>query len=206
YTVYGHHAVPPGWSDWVAMDSKPEERYYDYALNENGRLVRYGKTPEDYSTDVLGSKAVSFVRSAKGPFFLYFAPVAPHLPAIPAPSDIATPLKLAPPRPDFDEADLADKPWRALYHRLYSRRALSYLDRDIEGRQVRSLWDLDRQVGALVEALKEKGVLGNTIILYASDNGFLWGEHRLGGKLWPYEESIRVPLVVRVPWRSAWGT
>src|SRR5262249_56517285 len=103
-------------------------------------------------------------------------------------------------------AAVAARPWPAVTHRLYSRRALPYLDRDIEGRQVRSLWDLDRQVGALVEALKEKGVLGNTIILYASDNGFLWGEHRLGGKLWPYEESIRVPLVVRVPWRSAWGT
>jgi arylsulfatase A-like enzyme len=206
YTIYGNHAVPPGWSDWVSMDSKPEERYYDYTLNENGGLVRYGNAPADYSTDVLGSKAVSFVRSAKGPFFLYFAPVAPHLPAMPAPGDVATPLKLAPTRADFDEPDLADKPWRALYHRQYSARALSYLDRDIEGRQIRSLWDLDRQVGALVEALKEKGVLGNTIILYASDNGFLWGEHRLGGKLWPYEESIRVPLVVRVPWRSAWGT
>src|SRR5262249_27638194 len=108
YTVYGNHAVPAGWSDWVALDSRPEERYYDYTLNENGRLVQYGKAPEDYSTDVLGSKAVSFVRSAKGPFFLYFAPVAPHLPAIPAPSDIAPPLKLAPPRPAFDEADLAD--------------------------------------------------------------------------------------------------
>ena len=45
----------------------------------------------------------------------------------------------------------------------------------------------------------------DTIIVYASDNGFLWGEHRLGGKIWPYEESIRVPLVIRVPWRSAWG-
>jgi arylsulfatase A-like enzyme len=38
------------------------------------------------------------------------------------------------------------------------------------------------------------------VILYTSDNGFLWGEHRLGGKAWPYEESIRVPLVVRAPW------
>ena len=37
-------------------------------------------------------------------------------------------------------------------------------------------------------------------MLFRSDNGFMWGEHRLGGKLWPYEESIRVPLVIRVPW------
>ena len=45
YTFYGHHRVPPGWSDWEAIDSRPEERYYDYTLNENGRLVHYGAAP-----------------------------------------------------------------------------------------------------------------------------------------------------------------
>jgi arylsulfatase A-like enzyme len=54
-------------------------------------------------------------------------------------------------------------------------------------------------------ALQRKGVLDNTIVVYASDDGFMWGELRLGGKIWPYEESIRVPLVIRVPWQTAWG-
>ena len=48
YTVYGNHHVPPGWSDWIAMDSVPEEKYYDYTLNENGRLVHYGVASTDY--------------------------------------------------------------------------------------------------------------------------------------------------------------
>jgi arylsulfatase A-like enzyme len=205
YTVYGNHHIPPGWSDWVAMDSRPEEKYYDYTLNENGRLVHYGTAVSDYSTDVLAGKAIDFVRHAKGPFFLYFTPIAPHLPALPAERDLSTPLTLPRPRPNFDEHDLSDKPWHAIYRRLYGPQALAYLDNDIEGRQLRSLRDLDRQVGALMAALERKGVLDNTIVLYASDNGFLWGEHRLGGKIWPYEESIRVPLVIRVPWQSAWG-
>ena len=114
-------------------------------------------------------------------------------------------MKLSTPRPNFDERNISDKPWHGLYKRLYSEQAIAYLDRDIEGRQLRSLIDLDRQVGALMGALQRKGVLDNTIVVYASDNGFMWGEHRLGGKIWPYEESIRVPLVVRVPWQSAWG-
>jgi N-acetylglucosamine-6-sulfatase len=205
YTVYGHHHIPPGWSDFVAMDSRPEEKYYDYTLNENGRLVHHGAAISDYSTDVLAEKAIAFVRRAKAPFFLYFAPITPHLPAIPAERDISTPLTLSNPRPDFDERDLSDKPWHGLYKRVYSTQALEYLDRDIEGRQLRSLRELDRKVGALMAALKRKHVLGKTIVVFASDNGFLWGEHRLGGKIWPYEESIRVPLVIRVPWRSAWG-
>ena len=205
YTVYGNHHVPSGWSEWIAMDSIPEEKYYDYTLNENGRLVHYGTAGSDYSTDVLARKAIDFVRRTKAPFFLYFAPIAPHLPALPAARDLTTPLTLPRPRPDFDERDLSDKPWHDLYRRIYSAQAISYLDHDIEGRQLRSLLDLDRQVGALMRTLEQRGVLDNTVVLYASDNGFLWGEHRLGGKIWPYEESIRIPLTIRVPWRSAWG-
>ena len=205
YTVYGNHHIPPGWSHWVAMDSLPEEKYYDYTLNENGRLIHYGTRIADYSTDVLSRKAINFVRNAREPFFLYFTPIAPHLPATPAPRDIATPLTLPKPRPNFNERDITDKPWHAIYRRVLQPGAIHYLDRSIEGDQLRSLRELDRQVGALVHSLEKRGVLDRTVIVYASDNGFIWGEHRLGGKIWPYEESIRVPLVVRVPWKSAWG-
>jgi N-acetylglucosamine-6-sulfatase len=205
YTVYGRHHIPPGWSRWQAIDSRPEEKYYDYTLNENGKLVHYGTAASDYSTDVLAGKAIDFVQTAREPFFLYFTPIAPHLPAIPAPRDIATPLTLTRPRPDFNERDITDKPWHGIYRRLLGFNAVHFLDREIEGRQLRSLRDLDRQVGALVRSLEQRGVLDRTIVVFASDNGFLWGEHRLGGKIWPYEESIHVPLVVRVPWRSSSG-
>jgi arylsulfatase A-like enzyme len=199
YTVYGNHHVPRGWSDWQAIDTRPEEKYYDYSVNENGKLVHYGTAASDYSTDVLADKAVRFVEKAREPFFLYFAPIAPHLPAIPAERDISTPLTLPRTRPDFNERDLSDKPWHRLYRRVLGFAAVHYLDREIEGRQLRALRELDRKVAELVRSLEERGVLDRTIIIYASDNGFLWGEHRLGGKIWPYEESIRVPLVVRVP-------
>lgn len=108
YTVYGHHRIPPGWSDWVAMDSRPEEKYYDYNLNVNGRLQHRGVRAVDYSTDVLARHAIEFVRKAKRPFFLYFAPITPHLPATPAPRDLSTPLVLPRRRPNFDERDLSD--------------------------------------------------------------------------------------------------
>lgn len=206
YTVYGNHHVPPGWSTWVAMDSIPEERYYGYTLNENGKLVDYGSRVADYSTDVLGAKARQFVAKAKEPFFLYFAPIAPHLPATPLPRDAKTPLKLEQPRPNFNERDISDKPWHGIYTRVLKPAAVHYIDHEIEDDQLRSLRDLDRQVGALMASLSKRGVLDRTVILYASDNGFMWGEHRLGGKIWPYEESIRVPLVVRVPWKNVWGT
>jgi N-acetylglucosamine-6-sulfatase len=49
----------------------------------------------------------------------------------------------------------------------------------------------DRAVGRLLEALP-----ANTIVVFLSDNGYLLGEHDLTGKLWPYDESIRIPLVI----------
>ena len=205
YTVYGNHHVPPGWSDWVAMDSVPEEKYYDYTLNENGGSCTTGVASVGLLDRRARGEGDRLRPHAQGPFFLYFAPIAPHLPALPAPRDLARRCSCSKPRPNFDERNISDKPWHRLYKPPFSGRAISYLDRDIEGRQLRSLIDLDRQVGALMGALQRKGVLDNTIIVYASDNGFMWGEHRLGGKIWPYEESIRVPLVVRVPWQSAWG-
>src|SRR5207253_7943710 len=128
---------PPGWTDWQAVDSSPAQRYYDYVLNENGRSVAYGGAPADYSTGVLTSKAVEFLRRVRQPFFLYFAPIAPHLPATPPPDEAGPapvpPLAL---RPSFNEADLSDKPWRALHPHPLRPGAIDFLEQSIVERQL----------------------------------------------------------------------
>jgi len=204
YTLYGHNEIPPGWDDFQAMDSVPMEEYYNYTVNDNGRLEHYGTAPSDYSTTVLTNKAVGFLRKTKPghPFFLYFAPVAPHLPAIPAKQDQNKLVDLAPLHsPAFNEADIGDKPWHAWHADLLNAAAQLYQG-DVRRRQLESLYALDRSVKRIVETLKQRHELDNTVIFYSSDNGFLWGEHRLGGKIWPYEESTHVPLVVRTPWAT----
>jgi len=207
YTLAGDRRIPPGWDRWVAMDSIPEERYYRYTLNVNGRRVDYGRQPADYSTSVLTRKALGFIRSADHPFFLYFAPIAPHLPAIPAPRDRGSIGELPPLRsPAFDEADISDKPWRARFVRTFTPRGVSYDLEEVRRRQLETMRSLDRSVGQIVGGLRRRKLLDRTVILYVSDNGFMWGEHRLGGKIWPYEESIHLPLVIRTPWRQGDGT
>jgi arylsulfatase A-like enzyme len=57
----------------------------------------------------------------------------------------------------------------------------------------------DIAVGRVLQALREKGCDGNTVVLFSSDNGSLEGAHRLVGKWSMYEESIRVPLIIRDP-------
>jgi len=206
YTLDGNHVVPPGWDTWQAIDSVPEERYYDYTLNENGALVHYGSQPSDYSTNVLAQKAVDFIHNAQRPFFLYFAPVAPHLPAIPAPEDIGRYKNLPPLHdPAIDEKNISDKPWHRWHERVLTAAARSYTNQ-VREHQLESLLAVDRAVGSVVDELRARGELDRTVIFYSSDNGFLWGEHRLGGKIWPYEESTHVPLIVRTPWTQANGT
>ena len=207
YTIYGHNEIPPGWDDWQAMDSIPMEKYYDYTLNENGRQVAYGDSQSDYSTTVLTQKATSFIKQqGKKPFFLYFAPTAPHLPAIPARQDQGRLEDIAPLNtPSIDEANIGDKPWRA-WHKDLLKAAADLYQNHVRVRQLESLLALDRSVATIVSTLRQRKILDRTVIIYTSDNGFLWGEHRLGGKLWPYEESTHVPLIVRTPWRTGNGT
>jgi len=81
--------VPPGWNEWYGMKNVA---YYNYKIVENGVEVSYGSAPADYSTDVLREKARGFITNAVGmgqPFFLYFAPKAPHGPFTPAPASSA---------------------------------------------------------------------------------------------------------------------
>jgi N-acetylglucosamine-6-sulfatase len=198
-----HNAVPPGWNDWQAMDSAPMEAYYNYTINDNGDLVHYGNKPSDYSTNVLAQKAVQFIKGAHHPFFLYFAPIAPHLPAIPARRDQGKLQNIAPINsPDFNQRNIGKEPWRFWHKDLLSAAAQLYINH-VRVRQEESLLALDRSVRSVVQALKARHELKRTVIFYMSDNGFLWGEHRLGGKVWPYEESTHVPLIVRTPWTTS---
>lgn len=200
YDRLGATYVPPGWNEWDAIASEPiASRYYGFTLNENGRLVRYGSSDLDYSTTVLTRRALAFLHGTTAPFFLELAPIAPHRPATPAPGDAGAFAAARLPRAaSFDEADVSDKPWAA--ERPPMSAAAERFANGLRRSMLASLVEVDRGVGAIVEALRASGQLANTVIVFTSDNGMLLGEHRLGGKLWPYEESIRVPLVIRTPW------
>ena len=65
--------------------------------------------------------------------------------------------------------------------------------------RLNSLVAVDRSVARIHEALRESGQLDDTVLVFTSDNGWLDGQHRLGGKAVPYEEAVRVPLVVWAP-------
>jgi N-acetylglucosamine-6-sulfatase len=199
---YQHAAVtgyvPPGWDRWVAFVRSAQ---VDYSLTFDGEVRSFGHGPADHATEVLADEVVSFIRGSSGSLFVEFAPSVPHAPAIPSPGDEEAFADLEPARPpSFDEADVSDKPaWVRDLPPLAPEQAsaIDAFRRD----QYRSLLGLDRALGRILDALEETGRLGNTLIVFTSDNGILHGEHRWAKKEAPYEEAIRVPLVMR--WDAA---
>jgi N-acetylglucosamine-6-sulfatase len=186
--------VAPGWDRWVVFRSSG---FYDYDLSVDGDLDRYGSAPGDYSTTVLADELRSFIGEGARPFFAVYAPYAPHQPATPAPGDEGAfsdvPL---PASPAFDEADVSDKPAfiRAL-PRLSAAAVNALTDRHRDA--LRSLLAVDRAIGDVIALLRARGELDETLIVFTSDNGLLFGEHRWRTKRVAYEASIRVPLVIR---------
>ncbi len=173
--------------------------YYKYALSVDG--TRRSTAPQRRTTPPTSSSqyATDFIATtpADQPLFLYYTPRAPHLPDIPPPRyATACADQTMPEGPSFNEADVSDKP-------AYGQAMPPLTDEQIAEMQVqwkddcRSLLAVDDSVGAIVNALDAAGRLSNTMIVYASDNGQFFGEHRRDGKIAPYEEAIRVPIVVR---------
>jgi len=189
---------PPGWSYWSAFKAP---NYYNYRLVENRKEVLYGSTTANYSTKVLAAKAVAFIDSTPPgqPLFLYFAPYAPHAPATPANADktlFGTLPKWRPPA--FNEADVSDKPLWIRKLPVLTSAAIKTQDA-FRLNQLRSLQAVDRAVRDIVNALIRTGRMNNTAIVFASDNGLSWGEHRFRYKNCLYDECIRIPLIVRAP-------
>jgi arylsulfatase A-like enzyme len=195
---------PPGWNDWYGLINDGFYDGYSYTLDENGTLVAYGDAPTDYVTDVLARKTVKFIDDTEQrddqPFFALVTPTAPHLPLPPAPRHVGNPWALAqaPRRANFFEPDISDKPaWLRLSAPLRDAWQ-SYIDVDYRNR-MGSLIALDDLVDAVVSKLDANGELANTYIVFASDNGYNLGAHHLIGKIVPYEESLRVPMVIAGP-------
>jgi N-acetylglucosamine-6-sulfatase len=208
--------VPAGWSEWYGSIDPSTYQFYNYTLNENGKLVKYGATPGEYQADVYARKAVEIIHRQAAdprPFFFSVAFLAPHSggPREPGdPANMATPVPAPrhrnafattplPLPPSFNESDVSDKPAGIRTRPLLTQARINAIRENYQQR-LESLLAVDEAVGEIVKALEATGELNRTYIIFTSDNGFFHGEHRVpSGKVLLYEPSIRVPLIIRGP-------
>ena len=194
--------VPPGWDTWSSPVDGSTEEGYDYTLNEDGRLVRYGDAPEDYAGHVLVQQAARVAADAQAagePFFTWLAVDAPHEPAVPGPGDEGAYADATAPRDgSFDRVDPSAPAWVRDLPALTDEQQAEIDDRYQS--RLASLRTLDRELDGLFAGLDASGQLDDTFVVFTSDNGFHLGQHRLkAGKQSAYEEDIAVPLLVRGP-------
>ncbi len=192
--------VPPGFTDWdVAGWGYPE---FNYTLNQNGSLRRYGHQTSDYLTDVIARDGVSFINQAAKrdkSFFLELATFAPHSPYVPAPRDAHDfPGLKAPRPPNFDVLPTHPPKWLAGHPRL-TRRQIVKINSAFR-RRAEAVQAVDRMIGTIERTLTADGIARDTYLIFSSDNGLHTGQYRLmPGKLTAFDTDIHVPLVVVGP-------
>jgi N-acetylglucosamine-6-sulfatase len=165
-------------------------RYFDCPLIVDGE-DRPSRTP--YITTELTDYALEFIEEERDrPFCLYLAHKAIHHEFLPPPDleGLYADEQIAWP----EESDQFVGSIRgALFTGL-----LGPLEPRLKN-YCAALVALDREIGRIVERLEQMGILDETLFIYTSDNGYFWGEHRLVDKRYFYEESIRIPMIVRYP-------
>jgi len=204
--------IPAGWSEWHGGINLS---FVNHSLNQNGKIVSFSGE-ENYQTDVYARIAQDLIRRRAPkaqPFFVWLNPHAPHGggPAEPDdPRGIGTTRPAArhrdvyareplPQPPSFNEQDVSDKPAAIRNRPPLSAQEVAGI-REAYQQQLESLLSIDEAVGKIVAELRRAGELGNTLVIFTSDNGFFHGEHRVpAGKVLVYEPSIRVPLLMRGP-------
>lgn len=209
----GNDPTPrPGFDYWVAMKGQGEAK--DPELHENGRLSRV----PGYVTDILTERALSFIRQTRErPFLLMLSHKALHPNKlqradgttqmigeggfIPAERHRSLYVNERPPR--RRNYGVAPKGKPALERPIPGLQPLGpgtvTTDETIRDR-LRMLAAVDEGLGRMLQDLEKQGVLDRTVVLVLGDNGFFYGEHGLSDeRRLAYEESIRLPLLVRYP-------
>lgn len=198
----------PGFTRWVANHGPAD--YFDFKVSNDGDV----KEIDEYSTAFFTRKAIEFARNARHgePFFLWLSYNAPHT----AVSRYPTPCKGAaaqpsnpavlerfadtslPHPPSFNERDVSDKPSLAMRPGRLTPREIRQLT--LHWRcSLAAMRDVDRQLARVLDSLRESGELSRTVVVYLSDNGYYYGEHRLhSDKRLPLEPALRVPLAIGV--------
>ncbi len=152
-----------------------------------------------YTTDIEATQLVKAIQETPRdqPFFAMYAPTSPHLPAN-DPRCVNLPVQ--PLRdPGYYDDTLTDGKPKYMQRGPFTEDEAAIVDLDHK-HMTNAVKCLDNSMNIILSALDAlPGRERNTIVVYMSDNGFLYGEHRREGKLVPYEESVRLPMIVRYP-------
>jgi N-acetylglucosamine-6-sulfatase len=197
---------PAGWNEWqVAYNAGAQwgiYSQYNYKLNNNGKSETHLSTAADYMPTVLNNKMIPWIKAkaaAKQPFFLEFTPSATHGPWTASPARKGMNKTAAVTRtPNFNYV-AANQP-------AYLKSQPMWNAATEDGHR-RMEWDaaasVDDVIKNLDDTLKSAGVYDNTIVIFMTDNGYAFGNHRWERKRCEFNECGQTPMLVRYPGLAA---
>jgi len=201
-----------GFDYWLSFEG--QGKYLDPPMNENGQDFE----EKGYMTDILTAYATRWMKKTREkPFCLFLWHKAVHAPFTPAPRDSAAFPGAKIPEYENWYDTMEGKPEWLRRGWLYGLHNQNW--KDSEGKPVpdkiephpwdpqhprvmnylRAMLAVDESMGNVRVCLEELDILDNTIIVFASDNGFFLGSHQRSDKRLMYEESLRIPLIIRYP-------
>jgi N-acetylglucosamine-6-sulfatase len=198
----GNDAPRPGFDTW--MSHQGQGNYFDTTFNINGQR----ELLKGYITNRITEKAVEWIKKPHGkPFCLLLGHKAPHGPFVPEPKyehafdhlemkRPATATDTGPGKPDWVRQRVTT--WHGIDGPIYKACGLSGYEAFMRA-YYGAILSVDDSVGQVYAALRDAGVLDKTILVFTTDNGFLAGEHGAIDKRAMWEDSIRVPYLVRYP-------
>ena len=195
----------PGFDHWVSFRGQGSYLPSPNGLNVNGKRV----PQKGYITDELTDYALQWLDGRKKgqPYFLYLSHKAVHAEFIPAErhkgkyagKKFKYPVTMEAAGDHARGRPMWVRNQRNSWHGVdYPYHSSLNIDEYYQ-RYAESLCAVDDSLGRVFDALKARGELDSTLVVYMGDNGFAFGEHGLIDKRTAYEESMRVPLLARCP-------
>lgn len=219
----GHGGIhdPTGFDYWIVLPG--QGLYHNPVMDEMGER----KVIEGYATDIITDISLDWLRDRDPdkPFFLMCHHKAPHRPWEPDDKHAHLYDDVDIPEPETFDDDYSDRAAAAAAATMRIERDLTATDlkqpvpegltpeeekswkyqRYIKD-YLRCVASIDDNVGRMLDFLDEEGLAENTIVIYTSDQGFFLGDHGWYDKRFMYEESLRMPFVIRYPREIAPGT
>ena len=208
--------IESGWTQWRPTVGGSTYNFMHPTLNINGRLARY----DQYNSNLFADQTVDLLarpsRKDK-PWFMWVNYVAPHHggsldaddPQVRYPRNPASWVKTTKPAPrDANRFRSLRLPqdanmFRSVRRGWFNGASMSPLKRrnvrEAYQQRIEALQSVDRGVARSVAALRRTGQLRNTVVMFTSDNGYLVGQHNRFGKLYSYNDSQRIPVVMSGP-------
>ncbi len=188
---------------WLTGFSEIRTWLPDGGANYSDSRLSFGNSrkkeiKKGFTNGLFFDDAISFLnseQSKKKPFLLWVASTIPHAPYQPNPSHFEHMY-------ESESAEELKPP--AFPHNTHVKMGLEG-DRNADSTDSRftdyysSISYLDQLVGNVVETLENQGLLKNTILIFLGDNGFMAGSRGIRGKVVPWEESVRVPMIIYAP-------